>query len=1167
MSSEGVTVDSSGALYASGNRRVIKFTSAGAFVFMVGRNVNKTKEAEVGATQAEKDICTAASGDTCGQAASGAAANEFSGTSMPLAVDSAGVVWVGDNERLISFDPAGAPGAEIALPGGGDTKSLVIDSSDDFFVKSESLSGVRKLEAGTGTLLETLDETGQPRPVTLDEDDNLYVGDTTSPYRFKVYNPAGEQIFQFGAGQVIGQPGGGSFGTNAIAVGDAAGRLYVASSGTNEAESVVQAFPLPEPGPLVEDQGFEDIEPTTATLTATINPENSQTTYRFEYGSDESYGESTPAQTLAAEEFEAEDVAVGIEELIPDTTYHFRVLAENECEPLANPGHICTATGPDQTFTTLPAVGIEAQWATDVTAHTAELHAEMDPLGVEAEAWLEYGTSEAYGHLVPLANLGNGFGPVGREAFLSGLAAGTTYHYRFVGRDERDGNVYTVNGADRTFVTQLSGLGFQLADGRAWEMVSPPDKHGATLIRGEVGDLQASADGNGIAYQSKLSTEADPEGNRIIESSMNLARRAPDGSWRSKDLTLPNDRATGYVPGSAGEYLLFSSDLSQSLTESMSGTPLSPEASAERTLYLRQNTEPGTFRPLVTSKEPYANVPPGTEFGGNVSVAGVSPDFRHFALVSEGPLVEGAPAFPNQSLSEWSDGQIRPVSVLPAGEGGTIVSAKFVGSGLGSVRGAVSEGGARVFWSRELSGKIGALYVRDTEAGESGRLDVVQSGDGTGAAEPVFQGASADGSAIFFTDSQQLTEDASAKKSDLYRCELPPGSVASGCATLTDLSIPVKASEKAEVLGLAPGIAEDGDAIYFVARGVLDEAPNELGESAASGQPNLYFWRQGEATRFIATLSQEDETDWGSPPSVGLGEGRNLSAASSPSGHYLAFMSKRSLTGYDSRDTASGEAAQEVFLYDSAADSLQCASCHPTGARPHSALPPPRASLANPMGFWEEQQVAGALPEAIRLSLGHPTFSRPRAILDNGRVFFNAIDSLVPADSNGQWDVYQYESTGAGDCSVSSGGSAISRSGEGCVSLLSSGTAEEEAAFFDASETGDDAFFWTPAQLNETDTDHELDIYDARVNGIPATLPKISECLGEACQPAAQAPNDPTPASAAFRGRGNLKAAARKRCPKGKRAVNRRGKSRCVSRKQKHKRHQRRAHNGRRAQR
>lgn len=1150
---QAVAVDNSAGpsqsdFYVSERGRVLKFTPSGQLVFVVGRNVNKTKEAEAGATQEEKDFCSVSSGDICGSAESGTGANEFSGFSMPLAIDSAGVVWVGDYERLVSFDSAGSPSAEVALPGAGDTKSLAVSSSDDFYARSELLNGVRKLEAGTGALLDTLDAGGQPLPVTVDENDNVYIGDATDPYRFKIYNPTGEQVAQFGAGEVIGAPGEGFFGTNAIAVDKTTGKLYSASSRTSEAESVVQAFTLPEPGPLPEKQHVEDLLPTTATLVADLNPEGNETTYHFEWGTSDAYGESTPDQTLPTEEFEPETVDAGLEELIPATTYHFRLCATNSA------GSVC---GPDTAFTTPPAVVIEPEWVSNVSAHSVIFNAELDPLGVEAEAWLEYGTDESYGQVVPLSNLGEGFDPVLRQATVTGLQAATTYYYRFTARDTRDGNVYTVYGAGRIFTTQLGGLGFQLPDDRVWEMVSPSDKHGAKLVGGGEIFLQASIDGNGLAYQSYLSTEADPEGNRIIEPSMSLSRRQADGSWRSKDITTPNEKVTRLPLGQGTEYKLFNSDLSEALVEPRSGTPLSIEAS-ERTPYLRENTEPPVFTPLVTGKEPFANVPPGTEFGGgllaegSVQVVAASADFRHFGLRSRrAPLVEGAPAS-GFTLYEWSGGEIKPVSVLPAGEGGAIVEASFIGSGVSSVRGAISEDGSRVFWSLgNTPSTLSALYVRDTETGESSRLDVKQVGaSGSGTAHPIFQGASADGTVVFFTDSQQLTEDASPKGTDLYRCDLPTGSVGTGCSTLTVISVPTVVHDSAKVQGIAPAATADGSMIYFAANGVLDPAPNQFGDSAVSGQPNLYLWEQDEGVRFIATLAGEDRTDWGQESASSSDSFAGaLTAVASPSGRYLGFMSRRSLTGYDNRDVSSGEAAQEVFRYDATTDRLECVSCNPTGARPHSAVSQALRAFVDPWKLWEGRPVAASLPEATLAT--HPGVSlyRPRAVLDNGRVFFNAIDSLVPADSNGQWDVYQYEPAGVGDCTASSDSASISRSAGGCASLISSGAADGEAAFFDADETGDNSFFWTPAQLSVLDEDHEVDVYDARVNGITATRAVQTECLGEACRPAVKAPSDPAPASSAFNGTGNVKPA--KRCGKGKRRVHRHGKSRCVPRKHK----------------
>ena len=60
-----------------------------------------------------------------------------------------------------------------------------------------------------------------------------------------------------------------------------------------------------------------------------------------------------------------------------------------------------------------------------------------------------------------------------------------------------------------------------------------------------------------------------------------------------------------------------------------------------------------------------------------------------------------------------------------------------------------------------------------------------------------------------------------------------------------------------------------------------------------------------------------------------------VSSRVSPDGRYLAFMSERSLTGYDNRDAVSGQPdEEEVYLYDASTGHLACASCNPTGARP-----------------------------------------------------------------------------------------------------------------------------------------------------------------------------------------------------------------------------------------
>lgn len=469
------------------------------------------------------------------------------------------------------------------------------------------------------------------------------------------------------------------------------------------------------------------------------------------------------------------------------------------------------------------------------------------------------------------------------------------------------------------------------------------------------------------------------------------------------------------------------------------------------------------------------------------------------------------------------------------------------------MRHAISDDGARVFWTSWLDESTPQhLYVRDTVADETVRLDIPLGGSGAGTNKPLFQGASADGEFVFFTDSAQLTADASPSGADLYRCELPLSAPLAGCAELVDLSAPLPGSgESAEVLGVVPALSEDGSSVYFVARGKLDTADNAAEDSAIPGEPNLYVWQEGEGARFIASLSEEDKANWGFAEGQKGPRDAFLSAVGSPNGRYLAFMSERSLAGEGNLDAAWAP-VERVFRYDALTDRFDCISCHPTGAAPEGAVvSADERNLIDPRSQWPGRLVAAALPQPPVIGLGDALIPlyRTRAIHDNGRVFFNAVDALVPADSNGEWDVYQYEPDGAGTCVSSAADAATSATAGGCVSLISSGTADGPAGFFDASVGGDDVFFLTPSRLSAIDQDQENDVYDARVDGIEQTLEPPAECLGEACQPPPVVPNDPTPAGSTFQGPGNLKPKPAKRCPKGKRKVKRQGKVRCVPKK------------------
>jgi hypothetical protein len=334
-------------------------------------------------------------------------------------------------------------------------------------------------------------------------------------------------------------------------------------------------------------------------------------------------------------------------------------------------------------------------------------------------------------------------------------------------------------------------------------------------------------------------------------------------------------------------------------------------------------------------------------------------------------------------------------------------------------------------------------------------------------------------------------------------------------------------------LGAVAGASEDASRVYFGSNAALTgEEANSEGEKAQAGEPNLYLYEVGTGVRYVATLK-------GSNPNANVFDDENAFAELpwqrtsrvSPNGRYLAFMSQANLTGYDNTDAASGNADAEVYRYDAASKQLSCVSCNPSGARPsgrevNNGLQ--RGDLAARIHGWQSSFYA----------------TNPLAE-DGSRLFFESYDALIPRDTNGRIDVYEWEVPGNGSCTEES--AAYSSENEGCVYLISSGQGAADTEFADATPSGDDVFILTTSSLLPQDTGL-LDLYDARVGGgyAPAAGPPAA-CEGEACQGTVSPPNDPTPASASFEGAGNVReepvAQHPKPCAKGK--VRRKG--HCVS--------------------
>jgi hypothetical protein len=248
---------------------------------------------------------------------------------------------------------------------------------------------------------------------------------------------------------------------------------------------------------------------------------------------------------------------------------------------------------------------------------------------------------------------------------------------------------------------------------------------------------------------------------------------------------------------------------------------------------------------------------------------------------------------------------------------------------------------------------------------------------------------------------------------------------------------------------------------------------------------------------------------------------------STPDGSVLLFESRAPLTGYDP------EGHTEVYRYDYEGLSLSCLSCNPTGVAATDDAHLQTVDVFN-LSYLSHYNAVNNL----------------RA--DGKRAFFESEEALVLNDTDGLRDVYEWEDEGVGSCQEQGG----------CVRLVSSGSSGHDDLLFAVSDSGNDVFIRSADLLSAADPDETPSIYDARVGGgFPPPPTQPGECLGEACQPAASAPDDATPASAAFPGAGNVKgtppATGKGRCRKGKRGVARASQRRCATKRQ-HKKSQKR---------
>jgi hypothetical protein len=1072
-------------------------------------------------------ICTAAIAPSCAAGVEGAAEGQFADRRYgSLAVGPGGEVYVADPgvlysatgsaNRLQAFTSSGSFVEALALPEASSPPvGLAVDSGADFYV---SAGGVRRYDSD-GNLLET--HNGPAGAVSVDSSDDLFVHEEEAVGE---YDPSGSLVRRFGYGAIKGSLRG------LAPYSSASGDLY-----TSEGDMVFhRSFPPPGPVVFPEPCKTSFLGNTKAVLSARVNPEGNATTFHFQYVDDESFDseggfaspntKTTPESTSIGADFDLHAVTAEAS-LVPETEYHCRVVATNADAP-------ASVIGVEGTFTALPPLQVEATWSSDVGSETATLNAEVNPLGIPTTGYFQYvdeatyqkdiaelGSEHGFDHAIEAPDIedpidfGAGEDPKPASVTIGGLQPGGAYRFRIVATDPLIAPK-EVHGPTQGLRTYRFGQG-GLADGRAYEQVSPAQKNSAEVAApGSAGGLltypsytriQASAtSGEAFTYTS-WTAFADPEA--APSTSQYLARRTPSG-WQTENLFPFGEVRAGIPPyrGFGADLRFGGMTLNTALGEGIPGF---------ENLYLRDN-QTGSLQALTI--EAPTSVSPGERC---FDYAGSSADGSK-AFFASNSAYAGAPAGEGFSLYEWSAANgLRPVSILPGKSSAAAPTEKTAfgasishcQTGENILRNVVSPDGERVIWTYVPSTGSSQLLAR-VGGEETVQLDKKVSGFG-GSGNGVFLAASADGSRVLFKDENKLVSGAG--EGDLYRYDFD-----SEGTKLIDLT----PGAGAGVEGLV-GASDDLSYAYFVATGVLTgEEENEAGEKAEAGARNLYLSHGGEAV-FIAVLGpgRQDELNWSPQPST-------LGSRVSPDGRHLAFLSTASkrLVGYDNTvadgvhcelntfvdgPLDGGPLCSQAFLYDADSAKLVCASCKPSGGRPLGPTTLP--GWSNPL-------------------------QGPRYLSDDGqRFFFESGDALLPTDENEKRDVYEFERAGKGSCT--SGSPTFSESSEGCLFLVSGGKDTSETYLLDASASGRDVFFVTRGALVGWDTDAMYDVYDAREGGGFPEPAEAPICAAEACKtpPAAAPPSGSSPGTATFQGPGNPSSSG---CPKGK--VRR--KARCVKR-------------------
>lgn len=555
-------------------------------------------------------------------------------------------------------------------------------------------------------------------------------------------------------------------------------------------------------------------------------------------------------------------------------------------------------------------------------------------------------------------------------------------------------------------------------------------------------------------------------------------------------------------------------------------------------------TSGATTIPVTTSSGFAAgqNITIGTGSDQETDTVADVPDGTDIDL--NNPLVNG------HASGEGVEALISPDGAI-AGNGNQLGQGFLPADGDGTTTNSISSDGSKVFFESPPSFPGGGgsaegvgpphLFMRDFATNTTTQLDT----NPTASDQATYEGASQDGSLVFFTSDEGLGGDTNTDN-ELYEFNTTAATIGPAPA-MSAIPLSGDTANDGDVVGVT-AISNDGSHVWFVAHGVLAGNTGAQGETATAGAMNFYVVNTATGnTTFIAQLGSgiasdnRDKTALAGEPDI------DRAAIPTPTGNAMAFESSANLTNQN----PSGPTT--TLTDDTSSETEDTPVSIPVASTAGFIVG--RTVEIETSTYIPESATITAIPDSTHLlvtdggiGLFFPHFSGDQVIqrppfevyryntADNSIVCISCAPAgVTPTGSAGLGAAGggSYEPPGNGVPMTSDGSKIFFDSPDplvpgvissppipiglfggltfvqnvyewnnGTVSLISDGQSTTGSSLGSTTPTGNDVFITTEDQLTKSDTDGYDDIYDARVGGgFPAPPTPTPPCASaESCR-------------------------------------------------------------------